>query len=151
MTEYKNVSERENPGTGNLSECPDLGLIVDTQIMRMLGLRFEIVDDIIKVWPNDVTPDETNWLVGERFSRNLDESLNVLAGLKVEAEFFQVDRWHWATVKFGNGDEIETQEATTKEMAGAFAVWVALYCHQRRSVIRDLTNCRRNATLAQNK
>ncbi len=132
MTQCENVAERKFPESGNGSDHPELALYVDTQIMRLLGLRFEIVDDVIKVWPNDVTPDETNWLVGERFSQNLNESLNVLAGLKVEVEFFQVDRWHWATVTFGDEGEIETQEAPTKEMAGAFAVYAALWGRQGR-------------------
>lgn len=123
MNQSEIVAEGKNPD----GETPDLALLVDTQIMRLLGVRFEIVDDIIKVWPNDVVPDETNWLVGERFSRNLDESMNVLAGLKVEVEFGEEDGYHWAVVSFGDEGELETQETTSKEMAGAFAACAALY------------------------
>jgi hypothetical protein len=126
MNQSDNVAEEKNPGTGNSPEA-DLGLLVDTQIMRLLGLRFEIADDIIKVWPRDVAPDETNWLVGERFSQNLDESLNVLAGLKVGVEFFEEAGFHWAVVSFGDEGELETQEASSKAMAGAFATYAALY------------------------
>ena len=104
-----------------------LGLAVDTQIMRLLGLRFEIQDDIIKVWERDVVPDESNWLVGERFSLNLAESMNVLDGLKVQVEFFEDRGWHWARVVFGDEGELETQEAPTKELAGAYACCAALY------------------------
>ena len=123
MNQSEIVAEGKNPD----GETPDLALLVDTQIMRLLGVRFEIVDDIIKVWPNDVVPDETNWLVGERFSRNLDESMNVLAGLKVEVEFGEEDGYYWAVVSFGDEGELETQETTSKEMAGAFAACAALY------------------------
>jgi hypothetical protein len=126
MNQSDIVAEQENPG----GETPDMALLVDTQIMRLLGVRFEIADDIIKVWPNDVVPDETNWLVGERFSRNLDESLNVLAGLKVEIEFFNEGPYHWAVVSFGDEGELETQETYSKEMAGAFAACAALYGRQ---------------------
>jgi hypothetical protein len=109
-------------------ESPEaLGLVVDTQIMRLLGLRFEIQDDIIKVWPRDVVPDETNWLVGTRFSLSLAESMNVLDGLGVTVEFFEEDGWHWADVIFGEEGELQTQEAPTKELAGAFACCAALY------------------------
>lgn len=128
MNQSEIVAEQKKPD----GETPDLALLVDTQIMRLLGVRFEIVDDIIKVWPNDVVPDETNWLVGERFSRNLDESLNVLAGLKVEVEFGEEDGHHWAVVIFGDEGELETQETTSKEMAGAFAACAALYGRQGR-------------------
>ena len=132
MNHSENVAERKNPEPGNCPETaePGLALYVDTQIMRLLGLRFEIVDDTIKVWPNDVVPDETNWLVGERFTRNLDESMNVLAGLKVGVEFFEEDGWHWVVVSFGDEGELETTEATSKEMAAAFAVYAALYGRQ---------------------
>jgi len=126
MNQSEIVAEEKKPD----GETPDLALLVDTQIMRLLGVRFEIADDIIKVWPNDVVPDETNWLVGERFSRNLDESLNVLAGLKVEVEFGEEDGYHWAVVIFGDEGELETQETTSKEMAGAFAACAALYGRQ---------------------
>lgn len=123
MNQIDNVAERKNPD----GENPNLAMLVDTQIMRLLGVRFEIVDDIIKVWPNDVVPDETNWLVGERFSQNLDESLNVLAGLKVGVEFFNEGEYHWAVITFGDEGELETQETHSKEMAGAFAAFAALY------------------------
>lgn len=105
----------------------ELALAVDTQIMRFLGVRFEIQDDIVKVWPRDVVPDETNWLVGERFSRNLSESMNVLDGLKVKVEFFQEDGWHWAQVTFADESEFQTEEAPTKELAGAYACCFALW------------------------
>ena len=117
---------RENAPTN--PESPEaLGMLVDTQIMRLLGLRFEIQDDIIKVWSRDVVPDETNWLVGERFSRNLAESMNVLEGLAVTVEFFEEDGWHWADVTFGDEGWLQTAEAPTKELAGAFAACAALY------------------------
>ena len=123
MNQIDNVAERKTPD----GETPDLAMMVDTQIMRILGFRFEVVDDIIKVWPKDVVPDETNWLVGDRFSQNLDESLNVLAGLKVGVEFFNEGPYHWAVVTFGDEGELETQETYSKEMAGAFAAFAALY------------------------
>lgn len=130
MSNTDTVAERKIPESGNVSESSELALYVDTQIMRLLGLRFEIVDDVIKVWPNDVTPDETNWLVGDRFTSNLAESMNVLEGLKVGVEFFEEDGWHWAVVTFGDEGELETTEARSKEMAGAFAVYAALYGRQ---------------------
>lgn len=120
------VAERETPQTG--PETPEaLGLLVDTQIMRLLGLRFEIQDNIIKVWARDVVPDDTNWMVGERFSLNLAESMNILDGLKVKVEFFEDAGWHWADVIFGDEGELQTQEAPTKELAGAYAACAALY------------------------
>jgi len=126
MTEELKVEEA---GAGNPSprEIEELALAVDTQIMRMLGLRFEIQDDIIKVWGRDVEPDETNWMVGERFSSNLAESMNILDGLKVTVAFHEDDGWHWAVVTFGDEGELETSEAPTKELAGAYAAWAALY------------------------
>lgn len=127
MTNIDNVAEAKNPGTGNAPEKDNLALYVDTQIMRMLGLRFEVTDGIIKVWPADVVPDETNWLVGERFSQNLDASLDIIAALKVEVEFFESAGYHWAIVRFGEEGELETQEAPSKTMAGAFAAFSALY------------------------
>lgn len=129
MNQCETVAEAEIPGTGKAApeDHSTLALMVDTKIMRLLGLRFEIADDIIKVWGNDVVPDETNWLVGERFSQNLDESLNVLAGLKVSTAFFEEAGHHWAVVTFGDEGELETAEAPTKELAGAFAAFAALY------------------------
>ena len=127
MNELNNVAEAKNPETGNRSDSPELALLVDTQIMRLLGLKFEIVDDTIKVWPRDVVPDETNWLVGGRFSSSLEESMNLLEGLKVEVEFFESSGYHWAVVHFGEDGELETEEARSKEMAGAFAAYTALW------------------------
>jgi hypothetical protein len=104
-----------------------MGLFVDTQIMKLLGFRFEIADDIIKVWDRDVVPDENNWLVGDRFSQNLDASMNVLNGLKVEVAFHEDQGFHWAIVTFGDEGELETRETESKEMAAAFALYAALY------------------------
>lgn len=122
--EQENVTARETSPTG---DDPAFALMVDTQIMRLLGLRFEIQDGFIKVWPNDVVPDDTNWLVGERFTLNIDESMNVLAGLKVEVEFFEEEGMHWATVTFPDEGELQTQEVHSKEMAAACATFCALY------------------------
>lgn len=129
MNQIDNVAGEKAPDGKEVSgvETPEACLFVDTQIMKLLGLRFEIVDDIIKVWERDVVPDETNWLVGDRFSQNLDASMNVLTGLKVDVEFFEEQGFHWAVVTFGDEGELETREANTKEMAGAFALYAALF------------------------
>jgi hypothetical protein len=127
MTEEMKVDEAA-AGFPTPREVEELALTVDAQIMKLLGLRFEIQDDIIKVWAPEVeTPDETNWMFGERFSSNLAESMNVLDGLKVEVEFFEEDGWHWARVVFGDEGELETAEAPSKELAGAFACCAALF------------------------
>lgn len=126
MTEDKELNEA-GAGKPSDAEVEELCLAVDTRIMRLLGLRYEIQDDIIKVWERDVVPDETNWMFGERFSRNLAESMNVLDGLKVTVEFFEEDGWHWADVIFGEEGELQTAEAPTKELAAAFACAAALW------------------------
>lgn len=128
MTEDIKKTEEAGAGNPSLEEIERIALAVDTQIMKLLGLRFEIQDDIIKVWGHEVaSPDETNWMFGERFSTNLAESMNVLEGLKVEVEFHEEDGWHWADVTFGDEGYLQTMEAPTKELAGAFACFAALY------------------------
>lgn len=128
MTEEVKLKEDAGAGKPSPEEVAEIALMVDTQIMRLLGLRFEIQDDIIKVWgPEVIVPDETNWMFGERFSINLAESMNVLGGLKVEVEFFEEGGWHWADVTFGDEGCLQTAEAPTKELAGAFACCAALY------------------------
>lgn len=107
-------------------EIEDLALWLDLHIPTLLGLRSEVMDDFIKVWPKDVIPDETNFLVGARFSQSIDECMNILDGLNAQLEFFEDDGAHWAEVTLPQGT-IETNEAESKEMAAAFAVYAVLY------------------------
>ena len=104
----------------------DFPLWLDQQIMLMLGLRAEIMDEFIKTWPTDVIPDETNWLVGSRFTQSLEECENIIAGLKGSLTLHEQDGNHWAVVTLAQG-EIESIETTTKEMAAACAVYGALW------------------------
>ena len=53
-----------------------------------------------------------------------DESRALLDALR---PFFEEDGWHWARVVFGNEGELETAEAPSKELAGAFACCAALF------------------------
>lgn len=107
-------------------EIEDLALWLDLTIPTMLGLRAEVMDDFIKVWPKDVVPDETNFLIGARFSQSIDECVNILDGCKATMELFEDDGAHWAEVTLPQG-VIETNEADSKEMAAAFAVYAVLY------------------------
>jgi hypothetical protein len=126
------MKEDTEAGKPSPEEVTELALVVDTQIMKMLGLRFEIQDDIIKVWERDVVPDETNWMFGERFSASLAASAELLEPFKVEVEFFEEDGWHWADVTFGDESYLQTAEAPTKELAGAFAACAVLFGHQKK-------------------
>ena len=103
-----------------------LALMLDRAIPIMLGLRAEVMDDFIKVWPKEVEPDETNFLIGARFTQNLDETLNVLAGLGATLELHEEDGCHWASVHI-NGGEITTTETSSPAMAGAFALYGLLW------------------------
>ena len=107
-------------------EIEDLALWLDMTIPTLLGLRAEVMDEFIKVWPKDVVPDETNFLIGARFSQSLDECKNILDGLNAELELFEENGFHWAEVTLPQG-VIETNEAQSKEMAAAFAVYAVLY------------------------
>lgn len=122
MNEIKEETGNGNPN-GNQK---DLALQLDCMIPRLLGLRCEVMDDYVKVWPNDVIPDETNWLVGERFTQNVNECMNILEGLGAEVSFHQEAGMHWVELVFPEGT-ITTDECDTKEMAAAFATYGALY------------------------
>ena len=114
-------------GEGNPTQREeDLALWLDLAIPRLLGLRAEVMDEVVKVWPKDVVPDETNFLIGARFSQNLDESRNILDGLNATLELFEEAGNHWAVVTLPQGT-IETNETTSPEMAGAFAVYAVLW------------------------
>lgn len=122
-----NDNNDNSAGAGNPTQREeDLALWLDLAIPRLLGLRAEVADDLVKVWPKEVIPDETNFLVGERFSQNLDESINILNGLNATLELNEEDGHHWAVVTMPQG-VIETDETTSTEMAGAFAVYAVLW------------------------
>lgn len=129
MNEEQDVETgRENPpGT----EASDPELVVDVAIMTLMGFRFEVMDDFIKTWPKDISvPDETNWLIGPRFSRSTDESLSLLESLKVDVELFEEDAEHWAEIEITNGENnlrIRTAMTSSPSMAAALALWSALY------------------------
>lgn len=121
-----NVIKEETGNETPHGKLSDLALQLDCAIPRLLGLRCEVVDHYVKVWPNDVVPDDTNWLVGERFTQNIDECMNILEGLKAEVTFFEEANCHWAEVVFPEGS-ITTTECESKEMAAAFATYAALF------------------------
>lgn len=128
MNEMKEVN---SAGMGTPHESPsreeDLALFLDLAIPKLLGLRAEVCEDFVKVWPREVeTPDDTNFLIGARFSQNLDESKNILAGLKAQLELHEEGGNHWAVVTLPQGS-IETNETTSPEMAAAFAVYAVLW------------------------
>lgn len=118
---------KEETGNGNPhGESQDLALRLDCMIPQLLGLRCEVTDGYVKVWPNDVVPDETNWLVGDRFSQSIPECMNILEGLKAEVVFHEDAGMHWVELLFPEG-AIETDECETKELALAYATYGALY------------------------
>ena len=53
-------------------------------------------------------------------------TINALDARNVR-EFFEDAGWHWADVTFGDEGYLQTAEAPTKELAGAFACCAALY------------------------
>lgn len=122
MNELMNSAGDENPH----GDSQDLALLIDLMIPQLLGLRAEVMDDFVKVWPNDVVPDETNWLIGARFTQSIDECMNILDGLKAEVTFHEESGLHWVEVVFPEGS-ITTNECETKEMAAACATYACLY------------------------
>lgn len=128
MNELKEVN---SAGMGNPIDSPsreeDLALWLDLAIPKLLGLRAEVCEGFVKVWPREVeTPDDTNFLIGARFTENLDESKNILDGLGAALELHEEGGHHWAVVTLPQGS-IETNETTSPEMAAAFAVYAVLW------------------------
>lgn len=134
MNEFKEEAGNEKPD----GESKDVALQLDCMIPRLLGLRCEVMDDYVKVWPNDVIPDETNWLVGERFTQNVDECLNILEGLKADVSFHEEAGMHWVELVFPEGT-ITTDECDSKAMAAAFATYAALYGKRHGSTKSQVT------------
>lgn len=134
MNEEKEQDEGAGREIPSLAQEPDSELLVDVAIMKLLGFRFEVMDDFIKTWPNEVSvPDETNWLIGPRFSRSTDESLELLKSLKTDVELFKQDANHWAEIELSNGKSllrIKTTVTTSPSMAAALALWSALYVYR---------------------
>jgi hypothetical protein len=127
---------KEETGNGNPNGKPqDLALQLDAAIPQMLGFRCEVVDDYVTVWPKDVVPDDTNWLVGDRFTQSLPECMNILDGLKAEVTFHEEAGFHWVELTFPEGS-ITTSECDTKEMAAAYATYAALFGKQNRAKSR---------------
>jgi hypothetical protein len=120
--ELNNSAGEENP----TQREEDLALWIDHAILMLLGVNAEITDDLIKVWPKGVVPDETNWLAGDRFSQSVDECTNIINGVKGRLVLHEDGGEHWAVVAFPNGT-VTTDRASSKEMAAAFAVYAVLY------------------------
>jgi hypothetical protein len=132
MSEQVDVDAgRENPEPFGKEDAEE-SLMVDAAIMKLLGFRFEVMDDFVKVWPKDVTvPDETNWLTGARFSRSETDCLALLEAMKVGIEFFEEASVHWAEVSLNVGEfMIRTTRTYSKEMAAAIALWSTLHAYR---------------------
>lgn len=121
------MNKEEYDGTGNFpTENPEMELFLDSEIFRMLGLRFEIQADIVKLWERDVVPDETNWLIGTRFTQSVPECVRMIEHLGCTMTFGTEQDWHWAVVHLGDEAEIETDEFREQRIAAAAAVYLLL-------------------------
>jgi hypothetical protein len=125
-TEIENCAEAGD-SPKDLSES-ELGLLLDHGIIHMLGLRCEIMDDFIKVWPREVEiPDETNFLIGARFTQNLAETRNVLDGMHATLEVREEEGGFVGVISADGKGELTTSPAATPELAGAFGVYGLLW------------------------
>jgi hypothetical protein len=128
MTDSTDKELRESTGTEETRR--EEALMVDAAIMQMLNLRFEVADDIIKVWPREIEiPDDTNWLTGPRFTQSVVACQDLFEALKVETEALETDGEHFVRVTFPNhgGFKLDGSKTYCLEMAQAIALMSTLY------------------------
>lgn len=129
--QVENDAGAEVPADGETPQ-DDLALTLDLGIPMMLGLRAEVTDGLVKVWPREVlTPDETNFLIGARFSENLDETRNVLDGLGAKVEIRSDAEGFVGVITAQGSGELITTAVETPELAGACGLYALLWALRR--------------------
>ena len=111
-------------------EFPKNGEALDQSIARLLGLRAEMQDGIMKVWAWDVAPDESNWTTGVRYTQSPETTAELLAErgvqhiIRQDGDYvfcvFGADEWLAETPLFEDEDD-----------ALAAALWIALVTQSR--------------------
>jgi len=104
---------------------PQNGEDLDTRIARLLGLRAEVQDEIMKVWPWDVAPDESNWSVGTRYTKEPAKTAELLAERGIQ--HFIRNKGPVVFCVFGAGGWLdETPLFENEDDALAAALWMVL-------------------------
>lgn len=103
-------------------------LALDLAIPLALGLRAEVMDDCIKLWPNEVAvPDETNFLIGDRFSQSLEATRHVLDGFGAYLEVRKHNDQFIGVITSGDSGELTSPPSETAELAGATVMYALLW------------------------
>ncbi len=104
---------------------PRDGEALDQSIARLLGLRAEMQDGIMKVWDWSAAPDESNWTTGVRYTRRPEVTAELLAERRVQ-HILRMDGDHHFCV-FGADDWLEhTPLFESEDDALAAALWMTL-------------------------
>ena len=124
------TAEAGNPD-GEALAAAAFALALDHAIPLALGLRAEVMDDCVKVWPREVqTPDETNFLIGARFTQNLDETRNILDGLGATLAIEDHADHFVAVITSGDSGELRTR-GDRAALAAAFGLYALLTALRR--------------------